>query len=277
MLVRLVSLTALACALAAALLSGVAGAAKTPRPVDPNLAAPQGLTAFLLRADETADHQFPRTPSFAWKPMRGVTGYEFELSASRKFAEASKVWSSDQLKSPAAAVPVVLPWMTGNPYALYARVRAITRTGVSRWSESYGFNMRWPDVPQQLPAAPGLVRWTPVEGATAYHVWMVSAGKIFTAITNVADMRDLYTFHQDWGWNSAAGVDMQWRIRAVREIDAKPVNGLPVVKWGPWSPIYSVDNPEHRRDEPFALQTTISDVIGTTAAPEAHRLTPAFT
>ena len=44
---------------------------------------------------------------------------------------------------------------------------------------------------------PGLVRWSPVEGATAYQVWLLGAKTIFMTTTNVADARELYTFHRD--------------------------------------------------------------------------------
>ena len=44
-----------------------------------------GLQAFLLRTDETPKHEFNRTPSFAWLPVRGALRYEFELATSRSF------------------------------------------------------------------------------------------------------------------------------------------------------------------------------------------------
>src|SRR5918999_617314 len=37
------------------------------------LPAPTELRPFLLRADEAPARTFPRTPSFAWKPVRAVT------------------------------------------------------------------------------------------------------------------------------------------------------------------------------------------------------------
>src|SRR3954469_25747212 len=85
-------------------------------------AAPKGLRGFLLRPSEAATHEFARTPSFSWLPVSGATRYEFELSKNAAFTEAGTFWSDAQLKSPAVAVPVALPWMTGNPYAVYARV-----------------------------------------------------------------------------------------------------------------------------------------------------------
>ena len=90
-------------------------------------AAPQGLKAFLLRADEPVDHSFSRTPSFAWKPVRGAVRYEFQLSTSSAFRENGIVYQTSDLTSPAAVVPMSLPWITGNPHSLHARVRAVLR------------------------------------------------------------------------------------------------------------------------------------------------------
>ena len=164
---------------------------------------PAGLKAFLLRADEPAGHSFSRTPSFAWNPVSGAVSYHFELSTSKRFTENGIVYSAKALKSPVAAVPISLPWTTGDQYSLFAHVRAVTPEGVSDWSAPYGFTMRWPNVPQPLePSYPGLVRWTPISGANAYMVWLVDAGKWFTTLTNVADERELYTFHQSPAWTS---------------------------------------------------------------------------
>src|SRR5215211_7513818 len=119
------------------------------------LPAPTGLKPFLLRADEAPARTFPRTPSFAWRPVRGAVRYEFELATKSKFAESSIVWRSDSLKTPTTAIPVALPWMTGSPYALWAHVRAFKRKGATRWSAPYGFDMRWTDLPARSPAPRG--------------------------------------------------------------------------------------------------------------------------
>src|ERR671911_2431066 len=113
-------------------------------------AAPQSLRAFLLRPTEALTHEFARTPSFSWLPVRGAVRYEFELSKNAAFTEAGTFWSDEKLKTPAVSVPVALPWMTGSPYAVYARVRAITPRDVSSWSSPFGFNIRWGSVPQPL-------------------------------------------------------------------------------------------------------------------------------
>jgi hypothetical protein len=107
-----------------------------------------------------------------------------------------------QLKSPAVSLPLSLPWITGKPYSLYARVRARLPRRTTPWSAPYGFNMRWPETPTPLSTYPGLLRWKPVDGATAYDVWLLDARKVFSVNTNVADQREYYTFHQSTLWTS---------------------------------------------------------------------------
>jgi hypothetical protein len=240
------------------------------------LAAPTGLRAFLLRADEPVQDSFPRTPAFAWAPNLNARSYDFQLATSRSFDDSTIVWSTAQrakaLQVPALAIPVALPWMTGSPYALYAHVRAHTAAGVTRWSAPFGFNMRWRALPQELtPDIPGLVRWKPVEGATSYEVWFVDAGKVITTTTNVADEREYYTFHADPTWTAT----VQWRVRAVRKLYGALPNGLPVVSVGPWSQTFVSVNPAVSTG-PISLVETASDTLSTDASPAAHSLMPGF-
>ena len=239
-------------------------------------AAPTGLRAFLLRADEPVTDAFPRTPSFAWNPYARAKSYDFEIATSKTFDDSSIVWSTDSRKTPLAvpaiAIPVALPWMTGSPYALYAHVRAHTPSGLTAWSTPFGFNMRWKALPEQvLPTIPGLVRWKPIEGATSYEVWFVDVGKVITTSTNVADEREYYSFHPDIQWTGV----IQWRVRAVRKLYGSLPNGLPIVSVGPWSPTFVSSNPSFATG-PITLLESASDSVGTPAAPIAHSLTPAF-
>ena len=236
--------------------------------------APDGLKAFMLRADESAKHEFSRTPSFAWLPVRGAIRYEFELSKNSDFTEAGIFWSDEKLKVPAVSIPVALPWLTGSPYAVYARVRAITAVGVTGWSNAYGFNVRWGNTPQQLPSQPGMSRWTVVEGATSYHVWFVDVrpGKVVATKTNAVDHREFYAFHQQPTFSAA----VRFRVRAVRSLYGAIPTGLPAVSHGPWSPIYSSANPVI---DPGLLTPTFALSDDTTSTPTKaalHRLTPAF-
>jgi hypothetical protein len=245
------------------------------------LSAPKNLKAFLLRPSEPTTSVFSRTPSFGWNPVRGAKRYEFVLSTSPTFAGNAIVWVDSSLTGPAAAVPVTLPWITGSPYSLYARVRGIAANGsVGPWSNSYGFNMRWSSVPAQQPSGPGYVRWSTVDGATSYEVWYqnldVGGGvsKIFSTITNVADQREYYSFHNSAPWMTT----VQWRVRAVRRVqDTKgPVNGLPTVSHGPWSPVYTNTNPAYVQG-PLAISSAVSDATSTPSSPTVHKIVPAFT
>jgi hypothetical protein len=175
--------------LAAALLTLLSGSAFARSAATQS--GPTELRAFLLRANEPSTREYPRTPSFSWNPVRGALRYEFQLAKNPTFTESSVFWATKALRGPAAAVPLALPWMTGRPFAAYARVRAITSSGVTDWSPSFGFNLRWRDVPKQLPGYAGLSRWTPVEGATGYEVWFTKIGpgwqKHVTTRTNAVD------------------------------------------------------------------------------------------
>jgi hypothetical protein len=238
---------------------------------------PTGLHAFLFRADEPTRHEFARTPSFAWAPVPGAKGYEFQLAMSDTFRENGLIYTDPDLKTPVASVMLTLPWITGSPYSLYARVRAKFPNSVSEWSQPFGFNMRQPVVPKPLPSFTGLLRWTPVEGAGGYELWMIDANKSLVVYTNVLDEREFFTFHQSSAWTSK----VRWRIRTVRwdtsdEKLGSRANGLPITQYGPWSPVYESTNPTLDTGQ-IKLVGTVSDVIakGSSSDP-AHRLMPAF-
>lgn len=254
--------------LALALLALAAGAS-TPAA---RAAAPTDLHPFLLRVDEPRSRTFSRTPAFAWNPVPGAQRYEFQLSTSSSFRDSGIVYADTSLTSPVAAPALTLPWISGTPHALYARVRAITMDGGTGWSAPYGFDMEPKAVPAPLPSYPGLLRWTPVDGAVAYQVWFVDVPKIITVTTNVADEREFYTFHQSASWLGK----VRWRIRALRHDFNGRDNDLPAVGYGAWSPVYESVNP------PFAVgplkpAATVSDVVSTGgASAPAHKLTPGF-
>jgi len=238
-------------------------------------AKPEGLKAFLLRSDEAPKHEFSRTPSFAWLPVRGAIRYEFELSKNSEFTEAGIFWSDEKLKVPAVSVPLALPWLTGSPYAVYARVRAITAAGVTGWSKEYGFNVRWGNTPELLPSAAGMSRWSVVEGATSYHVWFVDVhpGKVVATKTNAVDHREFYAFHQQPAFTGS----VRFRVRAVRNLYGAIPTGLPAVSHGPWSPIYTSANPDVATTGVVTPTFAVSDDTTSTPATAAlHRLTPAF-
>ncbi|MHB8643190.1 MAG: hypothetical protein ACYDA3_09935 [Gaiellaceae bacterium] len=254
------------------------GAAASTRTSSATLAAPTDVHGFLLRADEPSADTFTRTPSFAWKPVANAARYQFQLATSRTFASGTMLFQTGKLTSPAMSLPIALPWITGTPYSLYAHVRALSPDGTAGpWSASFGFNMRWSSTPTPLSSPPGLLRWTTVDGSTAYDVWYLDANpqKIFRTRTNVADEREYYTFHNQASFTGT----VHWRIRAERALggltNGLSQNGLPAVSYGPWSPIYTSTNPATSTGALTGVET-ISDTTSTAAKPAAHHLMPAF-
>jgi hypothetical protein len=300
---RLLALAALAVG-SAAVFSAVGSAARQSQA----LSVPSGLQTFLStpRASQLVSATTPapgpgtptfsRTPAFAWNPVRGATRYQFQLSTSNNFlADNALVWASET-SSPTSSVPMALPWITGEPASLFWRVRAFGPDGLSEWSKPSAFDMRWTQEPRPLPAGPGYIRWTTVEGATGYQVWYVNAGgatgKTFTTITNVADEREYF--------ESAALPSslVLWRVRAERQVYGAAKNGLPTVSFGPWSRVFRSQNPVTKtslpaKAEPVSTQNTgnpldakyvrltpkaaVSDVVSTVGNPKLHSLVPAIT
>jgi hypothetical protein len=251
-------------ALAAVCLAGASSAA-VPRPTH--------LHGFLLTAGESYTATFHRTPSFAWSPVRGAARYELQLSTSATFRENGLLYDDANLPTPVAAPALTLPWITGSPHSLYARVRALFAGGlVSGWSAPFGFDIVAPDAPAPLSSYSGLLRWTSVDGADAYEVWLVDKQPVTTQIevvrTNVLDERDFYGA----AWPSV----VRWRVRAMRvDVDGR-LNGMPAAAYGPWSPIYRSEN-SMPSSGPITLTGSISDLFsdGSTTS-SAHELMPGF-
>jgi hypothetical protein len=176
------------------------------------------------------------------------------------------------IRIPATSVNLVLPWFTGKPYALWARVRAVTTRGATGWSAPFGFNVRWDSTPVPQVARPGLVRWRPVEGATAYDVWFPDVRKVIRTHTNVADLRELYSFHLEDSWWQV----VRWRVRPVRQVVGALPNGLPAVSYGPWSPAYATPNPAWTAGK-LHLRGAVSDAVSSGSKASAHQLMPAMT
>src|SRR3990172_12452835 len=151
----------------------------------PAASSPDGLHGFLLRVDESPSEVFSRTPSFAWNPVAGGGRDEFQLSTSGAFRESGIVYSDTSLTTPVAAPALTLPWITGTPHALYARVRAVLADTTTPWSGSGGLCLQPPAPPAPLPSYPGLLRWTPIDGAAGYQVWFVHIPKILAATTTL--------------------------------------------------------------------------------------------
>jgi hypothetical protein len=135
--------------------------------------------------------------------------------------------------------------------------------------------MRWEDTPVPLSARAGVVRWTPIEGATGYEVWFGKPGdfinKLIQTHTNVVDERDLYTFHLEEGWWRT----VRWRVRAVRQVVGALPNGLPAVSYGPWTAEYAATNPSWASGR-IKLGPAMSDRTSSGVDPP-HELMPALT
>jgi hypothetical protein len=243
------------------------------------LNAPTGLRGFMLRAADSPTAVFHRTPSFAWNPMAGAVRYQLQLSTSQTFQDNGMIFDSRAYLTPVAAPSLTLPWITGNPHSLYARVRAIfAGGGTSPWSAQYGFDLVPPDPPASKASFDGLLRWSQVDGATGYEVWVrdthngVTADKFENLNTNVMDEREFYAFHNDPTWIG----DIHWRVRATRWNVLGRINGIPVATHGAWSGWYDSANAAPV-NAPLQLVGTISDTFSNgTAASSAHTLMPGF-
>jgi hypothetical protein len=234
---------------------------------------PAGLHGFLLRADEPLTTSFTRTPSFAMRPVTRARTYQFQLSTSNTFRDNGVLYNNASLTTPVAAPTLTLPWITGTPHALYARVRADLGSTTTPWSAPFGFDVTPPTAPEPMSSYPGLLRWTPTSGADAYEVWFVDIGKFETVRSNVLDEREFYTLHQALNWIGT----VRWRVRALRGDQFKQrINGIPVSMHGPWSPVYSSTNPAMTAG-PIQLVGSVSDVFsdGSASSP-AHKMMPAF-
>ena len=232
------------------------------------VAAPTGLHGFMLSANESSS-TFHQTPSFAWHPAANAFRYELQISQSPTFQDNGMLYDGKSFLTPVAAPSLTLPWVTGNPHSLYARVRAILgRGGTSPWSSDYGFDVVPPAPPTTMSSYDGLLRWTPVQGATGYEVWQLDTGKVEQVNTNVFDEREAYKS------NSSASV--HWRVRAMRIDVVGRLNGMPVTTHGAWSPIYTSNNSTPTA-APINLVGTVSESFSDgSSASSAHKLMPAF-
>ncbi len=129
------------------------------------------------------------------------------------------------MPTPAISPGVSLPWITGNPYSLYARVRAIAANGKDGvWSTPFGFNMRWRNKPAPLnPQFPASSAGRRSRARRCTRSGSYGARETFFTTTNVADEREFYTLHTGASWTGS----VTWRVRAVRKLYGDIPNGLP--------------------------------------------------
>ena len=176
----------------------------------------------------------------------------------------------------------MLPWVTGNPHALFARVRGITATATTPWSGAFGFDMTPGPPPKPLASEPGLLRWTPIEGADGYQVWFIDINnptpKMETVFTNVLDEREFYTFHRTASWTGT----VRWRIRALahrphRRQSEEPTERTARSRLRPVEPGLQLLQSSVRRRTDQARRHHLRRVSHGDASSPAHRLMPAFT
>ena len=264
----------LACLAAACVLAPSASAAVLAGPPPALGHRPTGLHGFAQRANELvpADHTYTDIPAFAWNPVRGASSYELQLATSRTFSDSTMLVDDASVRTPVTSVQLQLPWMTGQPYALWVRVRAAVGGRTTQWSSPWGFDTSWKTLPQKLTAPTGLVRWTPIAGATAYEVWYTDIGLRVRTLTNVADEREYWAFHPD------RARTIHWRVRALRYV-AKPAlpNKIQVISYGPYSPMFTSTNKTTIRSGQLVATNAISNVTSTPSRFRSNSLMPGFT
>ena len=91
-------------------------------------------------------------------------------------------------------------------------------------------------------------------------------------LTNVADQRDVYTFHTGAKWTSA----LQWRVRAVRMLYGQIANKLPSVSYGRGAPRTPPSTCRWRGRPSRAARGRVGHGHGRVGAEAAHRPTPGF-
>ena len=189
-----------------------------------SLSAPQGLKPFLLRADEAPATPSPAPPRSRGRRCAALRRYEFQLAKSPDFDESSMLYSTS-LKSPAghdSAGAAVDDAATRTPPT---RACARGRRAASRLDEAVRLQRRVGRPAEAiLPSQPGLARWTPVPGATSYHVWFTDIGKVVATRTNAVDEREFYAFH---GVPAFTGIDPLARSRCPDDVRHDPLESSP--------------------------------------------------
>ena len=191
---------------------GLAGTAATPSRRRRAPTGPARVPAARRRAgDDDVPAARRRSPGTRF-PARPATS-----SSSRRAAPSATtriVYDNQTLVTPVEAPPLTLPWITGSPHALYARVRA-TSSRADAVEPTFGFDVTPPAPPTPLPSYPGLLRWTPVEGADCVpgladrHPAKIGDRPARTSSTSASSTPS--TRSQQW-----IGT-VRWRVRALRD------------------------------------------------------------
>ena len=143
-------------------------------------AAPKNLRAFLLRPNEATTHVFSRTPAFAWSPVRAPAATSSSSGRARRSRELADLVE----RAVHRRTPHVLPDRARRSRSTrrcrgsrasrmrFTRMSARSpRTGRRSGARPLASTSAGQTIPKPMASQPGLIRWTPVEGATRYQVW----------------------------------------------------------------------------------------------------------
>ena len=217
---------------------------------------------------------FSRTPSFAWQPVAGATATSSSSPAPARSASGALAGrrkttrDTRRRRSPSR--------FRGSPARRTPCTRASVhsrRTARRRRGASLRLQHALDEPADAARARTGLIRWTPVDGATAYQVWYLDPDKI----VQDADerRRRARVLHVPPG----PVVDRHRALahpcdpRAVRRRRERAARRLV-------RPVEPASTRRRTRRSRAARSTgpseTISDTISTAAAPAAHHVMPAF-
>jgi large repetitive protein len=175
---------------------------------------------------------FPTDPLlFAWDPLPGAQAYELEIDDADDFIGAKSYDTKN------TSYTVVEPLTTGQ--AWYWRVRGVSGSVFSDWSEPLAFTSTWPTKPVLVyPAADATgitdvyFDWDPVLGAKTYQL-QVSPNVDFQNNITIDETVKSTRYDPPTPLNNG---NYYWRVRAIDAASAE--------NYGPWS-----DDPNAAGDE----------------------------
>ena len=168
--------------------------------------------------------------------------------------------------------------MTGEPYALWARVRWISNERHERHAVEQAVRVQRPVGRRRGPAAASRARGARPLDADRRRDRLRGALSRSRAGTRRSRRRRTSPTSASSSPSTTPGyTTIHWRVRAIRDVGQfqSSSNGLPAVSYGPWSPIYTTVNARRPTDaeaDRHGLERW--DKAG--KAGSAHQLTPGF-
>ena len=123
----------------------------------------------LRRPPSTRRRRSPGAPS----PARPATSSSSRLSGT--FRDNGVIYNNATLLTPVERRRSRCPGSPAPPLPLRARPRTC-RDDPGPWSAAYGFDVTPRRRRFRFQAPPGVLRWTPVNGADGYEVWLIDTG-----------------------------------------------------------------------------------------------------